>query len=380
MASAKPRTALRPMPPTTPSTNRRPLKELRSFVSAGDQGAAGCDPDASNATHGIGVNGFASTPYNVAVGGTDFADSYAGTNSSYWNTANASTFGSAQSYIPEIPWNDSCANDLMATYFGFNSGYSMAGYGMAGYENDGFCNTATGRAYYLTTSATSGGPSGCATGFPLKAGEVSGTCAGYAKPSWQAGVLGLPNDQVRDLPDVSLFAANGIWGHYYVYCWSDTDNGGAACTGAPSNWSGGGGTSFSSPIMAGIQALVNQNAGSAQGNPNYIYYQLAATEYGLSGIASCNSTNGSSAACTFNDVTLGDIVVNCTGTANCYGGTTASSVPIFGERVSRVAPVYGGLSNATAPNHGAYEAGAGWDFATGIGTINAYNLVMNWPK
>lgn len=54
------------------------------FVSSGDEGAASCDADLTNATHGIGVSGFASTPYNVAVGGTDFGDTYAGTNTSYW--------------------------------------------------------------------------------------------------------------------------------------------------------------------------------------------------------------------------------------------------------------------------------------------------------
>ena len=32
------------------------------------------------ATHGIGVSTSASTPYNVAVGGTDFADTFHGTN------------------------------------------------------------------------------------------------------------------------------------------------------------------------------------------------------------------------------------------------------------------------------------------------------------
>ena len=45
------------------------------FVSAGDEGAASCDANLISATHGIGVSAFASTPYNVAVGGTDFSDS-----------------------------------------------------------------------------------------------------------------------------------------------------------------------------------------------------------------------------------------------------------------------------------------------------------------
>ena len=44
--------------------------------------------------------------------------------------------------------------------------------------------------------------------------------------------------------------------------------------------------------MAGVQALVNQKTGSTWGNPNPVYYQLAANEYGSSGNSSCNSTIG----------------------------------------------------------------------------------------
>src|SRR5208337_1146534 len=165
----------------------------------------------------------------------------------------------------------------------------------------------------------SGGPSGCATGAPANPGVVSGTCAGYSKPSWQF-VPGNPTDGVRDLPDVSLFAANGIWGHYYVVCYSDAANGGSSCAGAPDTWSGAGGTSFGAPIMAGIQALVNQVAGGPQGNPNPAYYSLAAKEYGAPGAASCNSTlgNGVAGSCIFYDVTLGDMDQPCTGSNNCY--------------------------------------------------------------
>ena len=130
----------------------------------------------------------------------------------------------------------------------------------------------------------------------------------------------IPSDGVRDIPDVSLFAANGVWGHYYVFCCSDTANGGASCTGAPSGWAGAGGTSFSSPIMAGIQALVNQKTAAAKAIPNPVYYQLAASEYGASGSTTCNSTNGNGVAssCIFYDVTQGDMDVNCTGSHNCY--------------------------------------------------------------
>ncbi|PYT56370.1 MAG: hypothetical protein DMG46_17900 [Acidobacteria bacterium] len=62
-----------------------------------------------------------------------------------------------------------------------------------------------------------GGPSGCATGTPSTGGIVSGTCQGWPKPSWQS-VLGNPNDGVRDTPDVSLFAADGLWSHFYPWC------------------------------------------------------------------------------------------------------------------------------------------------------------------
>ena len=86
------------------------------FVSAGDGARRHRLRCRNNATHGITVSGFTSTPYNVSVGGTDFGDTYAGTNSTYWSSTNGTTYGSALSYIPEIPWNDSCASELIAEY------------------------------------------------------------------------------------------------------------------------------------------------------------------------------------------------------------------------------------------------------------------------
>jgi subtilase family serine protease len=322
------------------------------FVSSGDEGASSCDANSSKATHGIGVSGLASTAYNVAVGGTDFGDTYAVTNSTYWNPTNTATYGSAKSYVPEIPWNDSCAGVLLATY-ATHSGVT--------YGSKGFCNTNVG-AGFLTTASGSGGASSCATGAASTSGVVSGTCKGYAKPSWQS-LVGVPNNGVRNIPDVSLFAANGVWGHYFVYCWSDTHNGGHACTSAPSGWSGAGGTSFSSPIMAGIQALVNQKHGR-QGDPNPVYYKLAAAEYGATGSAACNSSkgNGVASTCIFHDVTLGDMDVNCTGTHNCYLPSGANGV----------------LSTSGTSYSKAYGTTTGWDFATGIGTVNANNLVNKW--
>ncbi len=328
------------------------------FVSTGDEGAASCDADEPTAQYGISVSGFASTPYNVAVGGTDFGDTYAGTNTQYWKTTNNAIYGSAKSYIPEIPWNDSCAGTLLTTFLGYTVPYGA----------NGFCNSTLGEEF-LTTASGSGGPSGCAYGntSPLdNTPAVSGTCKGYAKPNYQQGAFGNPNDNVRDLPDVSLFAANGVWGHYYVFCYTDpTPNaGGAPCTGNPENWSGGGGTSFAAPIVAGIQALVNQSTGAPQGNPNYAYYALARQEFGGRGNNSCNATLGNAIdnSCTFNDVTLGDMDVNCLGTFNCYTPSGTNGV----------------LSVTSNAYQKAYGSNAGWDFATGIGTLNVNNLVKNW--
>jgi subtilase family serine protease len=325
------------------------------FVSAGDDAAAGCDRDVSAATHGVGITGFGGTQYNVAVGGTDFGDTFAGANATYWNSTNTKLFESAKSYIPEIPWNDSCAGVLLSTIEGFSNSFG----------SNGFCNSKAGHAF-LNTIGGSGGPSGCATGAPASPGIVGGTCKGYARPSWQTGVVGLPSNKVRNIPDVSLFAANGLWGHFYPVCYSDTANGGASCAGAPDTWLGAGGTSFSSPILAGIQALVNQENGSPQGNPNVVYYKLAASEYGASGNPSCNSTLGNAVAstCIFYDVTQGDMDVNCTGTHDCF-------LPSGTEGV---------LSTSDKSYLPAYGTTTGWDFATGIGTVNANNLVANWKN
>jgi subtilase family serine protease len=320
------------------------------FVSSGDQAAAVSDRGAEVATHGINVNGFASTPYNVAVGGTDFGDTYESATSSYWGATNGRTYGSARSYIPEIPWNDSCASELVARY--------VSGSGIT-YGSAGFCNSYYG-SYLLNVVGGSGGPSGCATGSPAGSGAVGGSCAGYAKPSWQS-VFGNPHDGVRDLPDVSLFASNGFWMHYYVVCYSDTNNGGSSCAGTPDTWSGFGGTSISSPIMAAMQALVNQATRGRWGNPNPLYYAIAAAEYGSTGNPNCNSSLGNTVAsgCVFYDVTAGDMDVPCMGSVNCY-------LP-SGE--------VGVLSTSNSAYQPAYAATTGWDFATGIGTVNAYNLV-----
>ncbi len=322
------------------------------FVSAGDEGAASCDAGGTTATHGIGVSAYASTPYNVAVGGTDFSDSLDGTTGNYWSSTNTATYGSALSYVPEIPWNDSCAGNLLSNFLGYTTVYGAGG----------FCNSNTARSDGLVeVVAGSGGPSNCASGSPSSFGIASGSCRGAAKPDWQTGLAGIPNDGVRDLPDVSLFAADGVWGHFYVTCFSDRRNGGAPCTGDPSTWAGAGGTSFASPILAGIQALVNQNAGGAQGNPNYVYYALA-----------------SSTPSVFHSVTRGDIDVNCSGTADCFGSSGTVSTGRGGRNGGNATS--GALSVSSTAFAPAYGTGASWNFATGIGSVDAFNLVTNWPS
>jgi len=447
------------------------------FVSAGDSGASSCAPNfssgASYASSGIGVTGWGETVYNVSVGGTDFEDFYNARKpangglpqSTYWNTGNTSIYGSAKSYVPEIPWNDSCSSYLIYSYAGSSPPYGTSGY---------CASSSTVR----TTSAAGGGPSSCATGGggtdQTTDLEVDGTCTGYAKPSWQSGIFGNPADGVRDVPDVSLFAANGAWGHYVVVCFSDTTQGGTSCSGAPSTWSGFGGTSVAAPLMAGVQALVNQKWGTAwqgasprNGNPNPIFYQIAKAEFGANGNSACYSVNqparpGLATACTFYDITQGDTAVDCrfsgashrvgcyvpsgtygvlstqalttgtvtaagsgyTSTPNCIlgspsnlndyldptggtiwgGGTqatctaTLSGATVSGVSISASGQGYTGGVNCTLSGGGgsgatcsaspsaataasayqpAYGATPGWDFATGIGTVNAYNLVFN---
>ena len=293
-----------------------------AFVSSGDGGPAGCDNfNAGQAAQdGIAVNAIASTPWNVAVGGTDFYySSYNGTASAqqtqletYWDTVPTlfPTTSLLQS-VPEQPWNQP---------FGLNL-YS------GGVYNPNAPNIVGG----------SGGPSSCSVGVEGSNGAYSSCTGGYAKPAWQSGD-GVPADGVRDLPDVSLFAAAGENGSFYPIC---TGPGECVVTDGDLTVGVVGGTSASSPAMAGIMALVNQKYG-AQGQANFTLYPLAAQHPSA-----------------FHDIAVGSNVVPCQqGSANCTLSANTDNTKGFFTL--------------------GYYAGKGYDLATGLGSVDANALVQNW--
>jgi len=227
---------------------------ITSFVSSGDSGAAGCDPGTASTGTGLGVNGLASTPYDIAVGGTNFNEG----SGSYWNATNGPGYASAISYIPEIAWNE---------------------------------------------SGNMGGGSGLwATG--------GGVSLVYAMPTWQVAP-GVPANGQRTVPDVSLNAASHV--AYLI------ESQGALYA--------INGTSATSPSFAGIMALVVQKTGQRQGNANTRLYQLGNAQYASGG------------AQVFRDITSGD---------NSVPGVTG------------------------------YTSAAGYDLATGLGSVDAAALVNNW--
>ncbi len=268
------------------------------FVSTGDSGAEGCDdPDSETVAEGpVSVNLLASTPFNVAVGGTVFNEH--GDPGLYWSATNTNQ-QSALSYIPEDVWNDSCL------------------------------------------SSTCGSSANIAAG-------GGGSSIFFTKPPWQAGVTGIVNDNARDLPDVSLSAAphDGYTLCMEASCVPDAQGEFSIYLVA--------GTSASTPSFAGIMALVDQqmaslnpSQGPRQGQANYVLYRLAATE--TASLGQCNGSSTSTlpiSTCIFNDVTTGNNAVP--GEFN-YGLPTAQ-----------------------------YQAGVGYDMASGLGSVNITNLVNQW--
>ena len=316
-------------------------------VSSGDEGSAGCEDQnalAPNpATTGLQVSGFASTPFNVAVGGTDFNDNT--TQSTYFkpNAQNdPNTLASAISYIPEATWNESCTNSAFNVITGLTT-------------PEANCNSTNAQAKAaVITAAGSGGKSAVYT----------------AKPAFQSFISaanGMPADGARDLPDVSLFAGTGLAGDntnptplsksFYVVCEVDAVSSPSCQKGGTFHFLGVGGTSASAPSFAGLMALVNQKTGQRQGNANFVLYKLAQQQF-QAGTACASVANPlPNAACTFNDVTTGTIAMPCSkGSLNC---TTTVATDTIGV-----------LSG--------FDAGAGYDLATGLGSVNANNLINKW--
>ncbi len=270
--------------------------------AAGDSGAADCDysggsTPVTSATHGLRVDYPASSAYVTGLGGNSFNEGNNTHATPYWTDSGSSTtdvVSSAKSYIPEATWNDTSA------------------------------------------SISAGGG--------LSAGG-GGTSFLFAKPYWQSGVVGIPNDAARDVPDVSLNASPNHDG--YLYCTQYKPQGAStyssSCTNNTFRFTDGslqvvGGTSAGAPGFSGIVALINQKVGSKVGNINPTLYALASdpTTYGL----------------VFHDVTIGDNGVPCSiGTADCPSGG------IIG-----------------------YQAGTGYDQVTGLGSVDATLLAAAFNR
>jgi subtilase family serine protease len=264
------------------------VEGITVFVSSGDSGAAGCDPPEGfyPAQNGLAVNGLASTPYNIAVGGMQFNEG--GDDAAYWTSNNNTDFSSALGYIPENIWNETC--DPMTT------------------------------------------PDLCSD-YNLWSGS-GGASAIYAKPAWQ-DASGMPNDGMRDLPDLSLTAAGAHDGYLICNegsCQTHIDNGVTLLDSATVI----GGTSAASPAMAGVMALVEQKNGTWLGLANDDFYKIAANDK----LAKCDSSKLADptlkTTCVFHDVTAG---------------------------------------RNSVPGQSGYDARRGYDLASGLGTVDVANLV-----
>jgi len=151
----------------------------------------------------------------------------------------------------------------------------------------------------------------------------------FTQPAWQNGAA--PNDGMRHTPDLSFPASNV---HDPLYIYSSDPTFGPPAAGAV------GGTSCAAPTMAAVVALLNQYLVSTSaikqaglGNINPTLYQLAKTQ--------------SSA---FHDVTNGSNIVACADSPDCVNGTLG------------------------------WAATSGYDSATGLGSVDAYNLVHAWSS
>ena len=373
-------------------------------AAAGDTGGDGCQDVYAYASDGLTVVNAASTPYNIAAGGTDFSDVFSGTAANYWSASNGADFQSAQSYIPEMAWNESCASPLVLARFGLGFTDSSGPNGFCTYAAQQPVDPASAQPPYFIAAAGSGGLS-----------TVS------ARPAWQTGVAGLPAQGGRAVPDISMFASSGYtWAQTLILCDSVFLNmpAGTACDYSNANdiyANFGGGTSFVAPAFAGIMALIDQKSGDRQGQANYVLYPLAGEQYVTYGsssqpsLANCAAYlgTGTLSGCYFHDITAtpntaatpafltGNTSVPCAGTAtspgvftdtstdpasnneNCYGYQITATEN--GGSLTTVVDYYGVLSTADNATSAAWAATPGYDLATGLGSPNVYSLV-NAPQ
>ena len=341
------------------------------FVSTGDSGSNpsfnGGVINGYYGAPGVDANSLATSANVTAVGGTDTADVLDGTTSQYFAPTPSVVGGSALSYVPEIPWNQSCGNGVAAKSLGFNR---VIGFCNADARGDIAAQFSPG----YQSEAGSGGPSSV-----------------VRKPAWQRQVFNAERDQSRDVPDVSLFA-----GSFGGFTWVITCTAATPCTpGFTGPFAVSGGTSLSSPMFAGIQALMDQGLAmrglpANQGNAAPTLYALAANEYGgalgpaPASLSTCNSDNGTNgtANCVFHNITRGSISSNCYelqpnySTSNCF---YYESIPLSNGTTANV-----GLTTAdasptdyTATNK-AFPARPGWSFASGLGSVDTRNLLVAW--
>jgi hypothetical protein len=385
------------------------------FVAAGDGGPAGCDLQGSQTYEVLGyaTGAEASTPYSVSVGGTEFYGDGGAGYSTYWSaTTNSLYLNSALGYIPEYPWNESRVasptptgepsgdfTDLwsgsggISAYYlrpswqtgsGINNSTDPAltlGNGATGLWVNSVTITNPGSGYTTApTVAFSGG--GCtaepAATSTISGGQVTGLvftgytshfqgfgCTSAPTIAFSGGggtgaaatatvgqmqypaplVSGVPH---RLTPDLALNAASG---HDATFFCSEgvceiNSAGQLADAGLV------GGTSVAAPSMAGIQALINQANGGRQGMPGYIYYTLAAAQNDTN----CNSSGppGAGSNCAFQDITLGNNLICGLSGSSCTAALTSAKI--------------------------GFNAGMGYDMASGLGSPNAANLASQWSS
>jgi subtilase family serine protease len=344
------------------------LEGVTILIASGDIGAAGCDynppnanPPYSAAAGGLGVSYPASSPEVTAVGGTEItlADDPNPAAAPYWSPTIGANGGTALTYIPEISWNDDeqlgqfCAENIGNSQFA-----SLCDPAASGASHPVQVTNAQTFQEDYWISSSSGGASNCwyETGTTCLGSGAGPTGGGFAQPLWQQTLV-VPSAPtgVRYVPDVSLMGSPNFPG--YVFCTpqdppsvtaSTCVNG--VFTAVDTYESLVGGTSVSSPVFAGMVALLNQylDTTSGLGNVNTMLYALAATPSNKA----------------FHPVTIGDNDVYCQ-PATPLGQPSNVQCPATGTAIV-------GYSAANA------DPTTGYNLVTGLGSVDVNALAQAW--